>query len=123
MVSASFCNFRSGFSFAKIFPTHTVTHTGKGPERAREDKTLPESGFSALRRFLYNCCHKAADFLRCVLLHILRYVCVDVQGELCGVVTQHPGDGFWVHAVLQRHRSEGPAEVVKPDEFLDASLF
>ena len=32
---------------------------------------------------------------------------VGVQRKACGVVTEHRGHGFYIHAVLQRHRCEG----------------
>ena len=34
---------------------------------------------------------------------------VGVQRKACGVVTEHRGHGFYIHAVLQRHRCEGVA--------------
>ena len=40
---------------------------------------------------------------------------VGVQGEAGGEVPQHAGDGFDVHAVLQRQRCEGMAQVVEAD--------
>lgn len=38
---------------------------------------------------------------------------VGVQGEAGGVVAQHTGDGFDVHAVLQGQGGEGVAQVVE----------
>ena len=38
---------------------------------------------------------------------------VGVQREARGVMTEHRGHGFYIHAVLQRHGGEGVAEVVK----------
>lgn len=32
---------------------------------------------------------------------------VGVQRKACGVVTEHRGHGFYIHAVLQRHGGEG----------------
>ena len=32
---------------------------------------------------------------------------VGVQREACGVMTEHRGHGFYIHAVLQRHGGEG----------------
>ena len=32
---------------------------------------------------------------------------VSVQGEACGVVAEHGGDGFYIHAVLEGHGGEG----------------
>ena len=31
---------------------------------------------------------------------------VGVQRKACGVMTEHRGHGFYIHAVLQRHRCE-----------------
>ena len=38
---------------------------------------------------------------------------VGVQRKACGVVTEHTADRFYVHAVLQGHRREGVAQVMK----------
>ena len=40
---------------------------------------------------------------------------VGVQREASGEVAQHTGDGLNVHAVLQRQRCEGMAQVVEAD--------
>ena len=40
---------------------------------------------------------------------------VSVQREARGVVAQHGGHRFHVHAVLQGHGREGVAEIVKAD--------
>ena len=32
---------------------------------------------------------------------------VGIQRKACGVVTEHRGHGFYIHAVLQRHGGEG----------------
>ena len=38
---------------------------------------------------------------------------VGIQREACRVVVQHGGHRFYVHAVLERHRCEGVAQVMK----------
>ena len=38
---------------------------------------------------------------------------VGVQREACGVMTQHRGHGFYIHAVLQRQRGEGVTQVME----------
>lgn len=40
---------------------------------------------------------------------------IGVQGEPGGVMTEHTGDSFDVHAVLQGQGCEGMAEVVESD--------
>ena len=40
---------------------------------------------------------------------------IGVQGEACGEVAEHAGNGFYVNSILQRNRSEGVAEVVEAD--------
>ena len=40
---------------------------------------------------------------------------IGVQGETCGEVAQHAGDGLYIHTVLQGYGSEGVAEVVESD--------
>ena len=42
---------------------------------------------------------------------------VSIEGEACGVVSQHTGDGFHVHTVLESKGNEGMPEVVKSDSF------
>lgn len=39
---------------------------------------------------------------------------VDVQGEACGEVTQHPGNRLDVYPVLQCQRCKGVAQIVEP---------
>ena len=51
--------------------------------------------------------------LRCFELGVGGNVGVGVQCEARGVVAEHTADRFHVHAVLQRHGSEGMAEVMK----------
>ena len=45
--------------------------------------------------------------LRCFELCVGGHMGVDVQRKACGVVTEHRGHGFYIHAVLQRHGGEG----------------
>ena len=40
---------------------------------------------------------------------------VGVQREARGVVTEHGGHRFYIHAVLQSQRCEGVAEIVESD--------
>ena len=40
---------------------------------------------------------------------------VGVQRKARGVVAQHRGHRFYIHAVLQRHGCEGVAQVVESD--------
>ena len=40
---------------------------------------------------------------------------VGIQSEACGEVTQHAGDGFDVHTVLESQRCESVAEVMESD--------
>ena len=46
--------------------------------------------------------HEGVHPLGGILLHLVGYVGVDVQGEACAVVTQDAGDGFGVYALLDR---------------------
>ena len=41
--------------------------------------------------------------------YLCRNTRVGVQREARGVMTEHRGHGFYIHAVLQRHRCEGVA--------------
>ena len=56
-----------------------------------------------------------AHCLRRFHLRVGGNVGVGVQREACGVVTEHGGHRFYVHAVLERHRRESVAQVVKAD--------
>ena len=38
---------------------------------------------------------------------------ISIQREACGVVAQHRGHRFHVHAVLERHRREGVTQIMK----------
>ena len=51
-----------------------------------------------------------------------RFVGMGGAMEACGVVAQHRGHGFYVHAVLQRHGREGVAQVVKAYPWQSCSL-
>ena len=42
-------------------------------------------------------------------------MCVGIQGEACGEVTQHTGYSFYVNSILQRNRRKGVAEVMESD--------
>ena len=46
-------------------------------------------------------------------LGVSGHMGVSVQRKACGVVTEHTADRFYVHAVLQGHRREGVAQVMK----------
>ena len=50
----------------------------------------------------------------CLELGVGGDVGVSVQREARGVVAQHRGHRFHVHAVLQGHRREGVTEIVEP---------
>ena len=43
------------------------------------------------------------------------YVGIGVQCEARGVMTQHGGDRFHIHAILERHRCESVSEVMEAD--------
>lgn len=47
---------------------------------------------------------------------------ISVQGEACGEVTQHAGDGLDIYAVLESQGREGMAEVMEPN-FRDTGSF
>ena len=50
--------------------------------------------------------HEAADFLSRTSLHIVGDVRVGVQSEARAVVTQHAGQGLYIHAAGDRHGRE-----------------
>ena len=100
-------------NFRRFFKTHTLTHTGKGPESTGQGQTgifLSGPVFSA-----HLLADDPADGIRGVLLHLRRGMGVSVQGEPSRVVTQGTGQRFHVHPAFQRQRGEGMSEVVEPD--------
>ena len=82
--------------------THTLTHTGKCPDRPKEYR---RGGFASSPVFLSSFCshdlrHKAAHGLCGFVLLLAGGVGVGAQREARVVVAQHAADGFDVHAVL-----------------------
>ena len=68
-------------NFCRFFKTHTLTHTGKGPESAGQGQTgFFLSGPVFLPHLLAD---DAADGIGSVLLHLGRGVGVGVQGKPC----------------------------------------
>lgn len=57
----------------------------------------------------------ALDLLRRLALHGAGDVAVDVDGGGGGDVIDDGGEGFHVHAVLQRHGGEGVAQIMEAD--------
>ena len=53
--------------------------------------------------------------VRRLLLHGGGDVCVGIQGKPGAVVTQHGGEGFDVHAVLQGQDREWVSQVMESD--------
>ena len=67
--------------------------------------------------------HEAADLLSRASLHIVGDVRVGVQSEARAVVTQHAGQGLYIHAAGDRHGGECVSEVVETYMLLDARVF
>ena len=67
--------------------------------------------------------HKAADLLSRTSLHIVGDVRVGVQSEPGAVVSQHTGQGLYIHAAGDRHGRECVSEVVEAHVLLDARVF
>ena len=102
-------------NFWRFFKTHTLTHTGKGPESAGQGQTgffLSGPVFSA-----HLLADDPTDGVGSVLFHLRRGVGVSVQREPRRVVAQGTGQRFHIHPAFQRQRGEGVAEIVKPDVF------
>ena len=81
-------------SFCSFGVTQVLTHTGK---------LLDSTG------------EEIADRIGGLGLHGGGNVGVSVQGEACGVMTQHGGQGFHVHTVLEGQDREGMAQAVERD--------
>ena len=58
---------------------------------------------------------RVGDGIRRLALGLGGDVGIGVQGEASGVVAQHSGDRFDVHAVLQGQSGEGVAQVVEAE--------
>ena len=94
--------------------THTLTHTRIGL------KSTGEEAFAFSPVFLVLFCshdlrHEAAHRLCGLVLLLPCGVGVGAECESSVIVAEHTADGFDVHAVLQGHRREGVAEIVKAD--------
>ena len=92
-------------NFCCFFKTHTLTHTGKGPESTGQGQTgnfLSGPVFST-----HLLADDLADGIRGVLFHLGRGVGIGVQREPCRVVAQRAGQRLYVHAAFQRQRCEG----------------
>ena len=102
-------------NFCCFFKTHTLTHTGKGPESTGQGQTgIFLSGPVFLPHLLAD---DPADGVGGILLHLRRGVGIGVQGEPSRVVTQGTGQRFHVHPAFQRQRCEGVSEIMEPDVF------
>ena len=100
-------------NFWRFFKTHTLTHTGKGPESTGQGQTgffLSGPVFSA-----HLLADDPTDGVCGVLLHLRRGMGVGVQREPSRVVAQGTGQRFHIHAAFQRQRCEGVAEIVEPN--------
>ena len=92
-------------NFRRFIKTHTLTHTGKGPESTGQGQTgIFLSGPVFLPHLLAD---DPADGVGSVLLHLRRGMGVGVQGEASRIVTQCAGQCLYVHPAFQRQRSEG----------------
>ena len=75
-------------NFWRFFKTHTLTHTGKGPESTGQGQT---GNFLSGPVFLSHLlADDPTDGVCGVLLHLRRGVGVGVQGEPCRIVAQGP---------------------------------
>ncbi len=80
--------------------THTVTHTRKCAERAKDDRTdIPSAHLFQIDS--HHLRHETAHGLCGLVLLLPCCVGVGVESEARIVVAQHTADGFDVHAVLQ----------------------
>ena len=92
-------------NFRRFFKTHTLTHTGKGPESTGQGQTgFFLSGPVFLPHLLAD---DPADGVGGILFHLRRGVGIGVQGEPSRVVPQGTGQRFHVYPAFQRQRGEG----------------
>ena len=86
-------------NFRRFIKTHTLTHTGKGPESTGQGQTgIFLSGPVFLPHLLAD---DPADGVGGILLHLRRGVGVGVQGEASRVVAQRAGQRFHVYPAFQ----------------------
>ena len=86
-------------NFCRFIKTHTLTHTGKGPESTGQGQTgifLSGPVFSA-----HLLADDPTDGVGSVLFHLRRGVGVGVQGEASRVVAQRAGQRFHVYPAFQ----------------------
>ena len=92
-------------NFRRFIKTHTLTHTGKGPESTGQGQTgFFLSGPVFLPHLLAD---DPTDGVCGVLLHLGRGVGIGVQGEPSRVVAQRARQCFHVHPAFQRQCGEG----------------
>ena len=85
-------------NFRRSFKTHTLTHTGKGPESTGQGQTgFFLSGPVFLPHLLAD---DPADGIGGILFHLRRGVGIGVQGEPSRVVTQRAGQRLYVHSAF-----------------------
>ena len=86
-------------NFRRFFKTHTLTHTGKGPESTGQGQTgIFLSGPVFLPHLLAD---DPTDGVGSVLFHLGRGVGVGVQGKPRRVVAQRAGQRFHIHPAFQ----------------------
>ena len=91
-----------------------LTHTAKCPKSGGEDicPILSDTLF-----VLHHLCHEIAHLFRCAILHLPCDVGVGAKREARAAVAEHRGNGFHVHAGLQRSRGETMSQVMKSNVF------
>ena len=107
-------------NFRRFIKTHTLTHTGKGPESTGQGQTgffLSGPVFSA-----HLLADDPTDGVCGILLHLGRGVGVGVQREPRRVVAQGTGQRFHIHAAGDCHRCECVSEVMESDAGQPCSL-
>ena len=90
-------------NFRRFIKTHTLTHTGKGPESTRQGQTgIFLSGPVFFLPYLpHLLADDPTDGVCGVLLHLRRGMGVGVQGETSRIVAQRAGQRFHVHPAFQ----------------------
>ena len=92
-----------------------MTHTGEKTQRTGREVWLPNRCAVCFPlRLLSHLRHEVSHGLRCLVLLLAGGVGVGAEGESCIVMSQHGGDGFDVHAVLESQGGEGVTQVVEP---------
>ena len=116
--------FLTGLFLRFFIDPHRDPHaeiSGKGQRAPDRKFCLPAWLFAAFPA-LHDLRHEISHRLRRPILLLPGGVGVGSEGEACVVVTQHTGDRFHVHAILESQSCECVSQVMEADVFQPSVL-